>query len=297
MATCAVALDLDAIDSHVIDMYQKLMKSSVGQDSVYIKAKETIVQILEDANITGDQKGQILSQVIGSMVSTVTAQALGGAADLAKYGREMPYQLAKICAEIELIGVQKEVALLEKEKVAAEVLRIQAETNKTLAEIELVNAQKDAIIVDKNLKTIQGWLAQAQMYRDYGMTLTGLNIANPLIGDGNFQVRGTKEAEARHIAANAYATYAGSWRQNGNVVPVVNTSGTMTAATADTSGLTYWQAQVAERQKQGFDDDHNYKVFKSAIDSWSVAFSAAGTDAGITIPTLISATAIDGMSK
>ena len=107
--TSTVTIDLD-----VIEKYNALVKESIGGDSVYIRAKETLESFLQDSEMTEVEKANTLSDMLGNMVTGLTNQSMNTALAMAKDDREAPYMLTKIKADSMMIDEQRD-------KVAAEV--------------------------------------------------------------------------------------------------------------------------------------------------------------------------------
>lgn len=252
MATCTVKLDLNEIDDKVVEYYKLLMETSTGQESVYLKAKETLNSILDDAGITGREKADILSKTIANMVNGISAQSMQSAIDLAKDNRNAEYELGKVCADIELSSAQKD-------KIVADTADTEMSTK---------------------FKTAQGWLVQAQLYRDFGAIPDQLVYTKEDLDNVDYDVDyGTKHESIRLAQGNVYNTYANAFRQSGEVSLAYKTNGDLDAATAgDTTGLTYWQTQVAERQYQGFDDNMRQHVANSSASMISMLLSTEAAD-------------------
>jgi len=254
MAITYNPVTLTDIDNQVVELYQKLMSASTSKDSVYLKAKETVTQILNDAGLDARERAQILSQTIGSMVNGITAQSLQAAIDLAKDDRDSEYLLTKLREDTKLVTAQ--IAKVEKDIEDAEAA--------------------------KNLKIGQGWLLQGQMYRDYGAVPDNLVYANNELADIDYDASyGTKYESIRQAQAGTYNTYAGSYRANGYVSLPLNADGTLASGVAgDSEGLVHAQTNVAIRQERGFDDNMRQHVANSSSSMISLLLSteASGID-------------------
>jgi hypothetical protein len=261
MATCSNKLDLTSIDDRVVTLYQKLMTASSGKDSLYIKAKETLNAILDEAGITGREKSEVLASTVTGIVSGLSAQTLQAAIDLAKDERDAEYILAKLCADTAFTEAQKD-------KIVADTADTEANTN---------------------LKIANGWLIQAQLHRDYGVVPSNLTSYSKemLINNDYDEDYGTKWENIRLTQANINSTYAGSFRQNG-LVNIQTTAagyldtdavtGTSGITTEGKEGLTYWQTRVAERQEQGFEDNKRQHVANSSATMISMLLSTEEAD-------------------
>jgi hypothetical protein len=99
----------------VIAKYNALVKESLGGDSIYIRAKETLQDLVTDGAIDDAQKAKIISEVLGSAVNSITSSSMSAALDWSKAEKdlelkklEMDQQLQIMSKEIELKTSQKD---------------------------------------------------------------------------------------------------------------------------------------------------------------------------------------------
>jgi hypothetical protein len=238
----------------IIDTYQKLMVASTGQDSIYIKAKETLQDIYDTTSgLSDNQRAVLLGQGIIDLAKEMTNSAMQMALKIDTENRDAAYALTKIKEDTRM-------------------------TTASIAKIE-----KDIEMADKNLfiGTVTGWKAQAEVYRDFGIQAWEMTEATKVIPETAYTDYGTKVETLKKAKVDTYATYANSYRQNGVVNYTTNIAdGSFNAVTADTDGLTYWQKEVAKRQKAGFDDNQRQHVVNSSASMISMLLSteASGID-------------------
>lgn len=122
MATISISTDFD-----VEDKFQTLMKHSLDGESVYIRAKETLKEMFDSYSMTEAQRADILSNVVGSAVNSITTAAMNAAVQWAS--AEKDFALGKLKAEVELDILAAEQALKN-----AQVEKV--ETDNRLAKIE-----------------------------------------------------------------------------------------------------------------------------------------------------------------
>lgn len=238
----------------ITDTYKKLMAASTGEDSIYIRTKETLNDIYATTTgLTDSQRALMIGQTLSDLAKSITDNAMQMALKIETEKRDAPYALTKI----------------------------KEDTRRITAEIAKV--EKDIEIADKNLwlTTVAGWKAQAEMYRDYGVqTWNQLDTTKVLTSDAYVDY-GTKVETLKKAKVDTYATYANSYRQNGKVNYTTNvTDGSFSTVTSDNHGLTYWQTTVAARQVQGFDDNQRQHVVNSSASMISMLLSteASGID-------------------
>lgn len=235
-------------DIDIIETYKKLMEASTGQGSAYLRAKETLVDMYKSMSLTDKAKADSIAQTISSIAVNITNQSMEMAYKLETGKRDAVYTLTKLKEDTRLITAQI-----------------------AKAESEIATAA-----VDKELKVMAGWKSQGELYRDYGVSAWNYTTQQTILPIGAYTSYGTKVETIKMSQANVYNGYATAYRQNGIVLPIIDpTTGWLTnSTTGDTSGLTYWQAQVAERQKQGFDDNTRQHVANSSATMVSMLLSS-----------------------
>ena len=235
-------------DIDITETYKKLMEASVGQNSAYLRAKETLVDLYKSTALTDKAKADIIAQTISSIATNITNQAMEMAYKLETGKRDAVYALTKLKEDTRLTTAQ-------------------------VAKIEADIANADA---DKDLKVMTGWKAQAELYRDYGVSSWNYALLPTILPTGAYSSYGIKVETIKMSQANVYNGYATAYRQNGVVLPSIDsTTGWLTnQTTGDTTGLSYWQTQVAERQKKGFDDNMRQHIANSSATMVSMLLSS-----------------------
>ena len=124
----------------VIEKQKELAASLMGEDSIYIRMKETLVDLLEKGEIKGTERARVISETLAQMAVNTTNTSLSTA--LAWQAQE------------------KELAL-KKEELEAKLDILQKEIDK---------AEEDARLAKENVK-----LAQAKRIREYGVATFDLD--------------------------------------------------------------------------------------------------------------------------
>ena len=233
----------------IVDKYKKLMAASTARGSLYIKAKETMLEYFESelCELSEREKSELLVKLVGDMAIQMTQAAMSTALKVAEVDLLSGYTAAKMKADT--LQVQEQVDLI-----AAQNLKVGSDIDNTDAE---------AVV-----RVISGWKAQSDLFRDNGIDTKLWDTSITAI-QGTHLDYGTKFTQTNQLEAGTYATYAKSYRDSGIVdytltegsenevyngnggklVTVVNNVDTATA------GLTVAQTKVAIRQEQGFDDN------------------------------------------
>jgi hypothetical protein len=203
---------------------------------------------VEKGQLDEREKAALVAKHITELAQSMTAQTLSAAVQVAKENRDAKYTLTKL----------------------------REDTKLTTAQTQKLLADTDKTVIDNKLGIMAIKKAQAELYRDYGVNVSQLTTAveNLLIAS-NFDEAGTKYESIKMAQANVYNGYATAYRQNGLVSIVTDTKGYVTTGTtADTTGINYWQAKVAERQEMGFDDNMRQHVANSSATMVSMLLSS-----------------------
>ena len=235
-------------DLDVKSVFNELMQASTERGSMYLRAKETIIDYVEKGQLDEREKAALVAKHITELAQSMTTQTLQAAVQVAKENRDAKYTLTKL----------------------------REDTKLTTAQTQKLLADTDKTDIDTKLGIMAVKKAQAELYRDYGVNVRQLTTAveNLLIAS-NFDEAGTKYESIKMAQANVYNGYATAYRQNGLVSIVTDNKGYVTTGTtADTIGINYWQAKVAERQEQGFDDNMRQHVANSSATMVSMLLSS-----------------------
>lgn len=95
MATITITSDLD-----VNDKYESLVKQSLSGTSAYIRAKETIQDLVDSGAIDEAQKAEVISNIVGGMINNITSSSMSTALQWASAEKDIA--LKKLELEIQL---------------------------------------------------------------------------------------------------------------------------------------------------------------------------------------------------
>ena len=128
MATILIETDLD-----VISKQRQLVDEALGPDSIYIRMKETLLDLLNDGSIKGTDKAKVVGETIAQMSASITANVMNTGLAWAEAEKKLALQKAEL---------EKQLDILEQQG-------------------KLTENQVAATLADKQLK-------QAQLLRMYG---------------------------------------------------------------------------------------------------------------------------------
>lgn len=118
MATILIDTTLD-----VVEKQKELAAALMGEDSIYIRMKETLVDLLEKGEIKGTDRAKVVSETIAQMAVNLTNTSLSTA--LAWQAQEKELALKKEELEVRLDVLQKEVDKAEEDaRLAKESVRL-----------------------------------------------------------------------------------------------------------------------------------------------------------------------------
>ena len=262
MATILIETDLD-----VIKKQRQLVEEALGPDSIYIRMKETLLDLLNDGSIKGTDKAKVVGETIAQMSASITANVMSTGLAWAEAEKRLALQKEELEKQLDIL-VQ----------------------NKLLAENQVADS-----LAGRQLK-------QAQLLRNYGtpskdsdgnVTLLAnegkeyVTIQNIEADTANKEVQGevltaTKEqnwAQTHKIVADTYINHGVfTWTNLGaNGLTGVNKTSTNYVTLSDL------QKQVSKEQARGY-------VYNAWANAASAGASMLGTLAGAELESIPSTT-------
>jgi hypothetical protein len=224
------------------------MIASTNEDSIYIKAKESMLDYLNDSDLSSREKAQMLSDLISKLALEISSSALNGAIKIAMENQQNDYTIGKMHEDI-LMSMQ------QRDKIATDIEKMEIE--KDIAETNKIHA------------SIQNWDLQSKLYRNEGIDTRGLDplVNTYLPSTINFDMRGISYFEESVKRTEGLSTLSQMVRNYGvmnfefdeygaQLTGVTQIQGDNTDANDSTwNGLVRQQYNVAKRQETGFDDN------------------------------------------
>ena len=200
MATISLTNELD-----ILTKYQELMKESLGSDSVYIRAKETIQELTQEGDMTNTDKAKIISEVVSSLSGSLSNACMSTALNWANAEKDIALKKLQLEKELDILDKDKLIKEAQLDKTRQENIAIQAQTIKTygtptvvdglvtsiaddgkisyetsLLQQERVNKEKDAKILDSKLN--ESYVAIHKVVADTVTNYGAWNYSNSTIG-------------------------------------------------------------------------------------------------------------------
>ena len=71
MATILIETDLD-----VVSKQRQLVEEALGPDSVYIRMKETLIDLIDNSELKGTDRAKVVGDTIAQMSASITANVM-----------------------------------------------------------------------------------------------------------------------------------------------------------------------------------------------------------------------------
>ena len=258
MATILIETDLD-----VVSKQRLLVEEALGPDSVYIRMKETLIDLIDNSELKGTDRAKVVGDTIAQMSASITANVMNTGLQWAEAEKRLALQKAEM---------ERQLDILDQNKL-------------------LIANQVIASLADRQLK-------QAQLRREYGTptldsngNVTGLadegkeytSIQNIVADTANKALQGSvlvaqKEstyAQTHKIVADTYVNH-GVFSWTGlSATGISNVSKNNTGYVT----LSDLQKQVSKEQARGY-------VYNAWSNAASAGASMLGTLAGAEIESI-----------
>jgi len=236
MSTCNAPTNLFQAESSKLDVSEKyiqLMTDSLSEDSLYIRAKDTLKVIFDDIQITEKEKAELVLSYITQFSTSISSVAMQTAVTWTKEERDGAYTLAKSKADTE-------VAYANFELIKSQICKTDKETELTCAKI----TSETAGSIREN--------GRVASYKEDGCSVSSL------------QDEGTGYQQEQQIVADTYTRFADAYRKSG-VVAVSGEGRDRKGVSGDEAGLTWQQEQNHERLRISYEDSkRNHAANSSA---------------------------------
>lgn len=197
MATITITNELD-----VADKYDTLVRQSLDGNSVYIRAKETIDDLVSSGAIDESQKAEIISNIVGGIINNITSSSMSTALSWAQSEKDVALKKLELAKTLDILD---EDILLKQGQVdqvnsATRLAKVESkrvygtavfdsngnitsldETGKVARELLLVDAQVDKTEEEIALLTQKVAESQAAVHKI---------VADTYVNYGNYQYSG-----------------------------------------------------------------------------------------------------------
>lgn len=253
MATVSVTTDLD-----VLGKYNKLIDESLDGNSIYVRSKETLEELLQDGGLTSSDKASVISSVLGGLNSSVVTSAMSTA--LNWVAQEKDLAMRKLELEVQL-------DILEQDKLLREAQVDKAEAESIATQASNIRANGVATVVDGKVASLDQ---------------TGLQYINTEIAkeklvmapqETALMTSRVKEANAgiNKIVADTYTNYG---QFGGYTITDSGVTGVTDTTPVGHKTITKSQLDIASEQAKGY-----------TYNAWANAASSSASMIGVLLST------------
>lgn len=251
MATITVSSDLD-----VVTKYNALVKQSLGVDSAYIRAKETIQELMEDGAIDEAQKAEIISSIVGGVINNINSSSLSAAISWVNAEKEIEFKKLELAKQLDIMDQD----ILTKEAQTAQIL-----SATRLAKVESKRVYGTAVFDSLgNITTIDN---TGKVAKDIELLETSISKATSEVGLVDQKVK-ESQAAVHKIIADTYVNY-GNYSYSGLGDGGITT---VTANHGSYKTLSDTQQDIAVEQAKGY-----------AYNAWANALTGSASMLGTAI--------------
>ena len=239
MATISISSDLD-----VLSKYDSLITQSLGGESVYIRAKETIEDLAVAGDLSDADKAKVISEVISSLNSALVSTSMSTALSWAQAEKAIALQKLELAPQLDI---------LEQDKLLKEAQADQVYNSIRLAKVESRRMYGVAAFVDNNIVSLSD---EGKVYTDMQLT----DAQRTKVGAETTLTEQKMEesyAAVHKIVADTYVNY-GSYTYTGLGVTGLPT---ITANHGSFTTLSDMQKGIAEEQARGY----TYNAWANAL--------------------------------
>ena len=160
MATIIMDTSLD-----VIDKYKELVEEMTSEGSLYIKMKETLIDLLDAGEIKGPDRARVVADTISQMSASLSGQAITNALQWTAQEKELYLKKAELELRLDILAnevlkSEKDVEVSEETKRLAQAKRIREYGNATLDLDGNVTSLSDSGLIYQQQKLVEKQIEQ-----------------------------------------------------------------------------------------------------------------------------------------
>lgn len=149
----------------VVDKYRELVEEITSEGSLYIKMKETLLDLLDSGDIKGPDKAKVIAETIAQMSASLSGQAMQNALQWTAQEKELYLKKAELEVRLEALAaetlkIQQDVEVSEEAKRMAQAKRIREYGNATLDINGNITSLSDSGLVWQQQKLVEKQIEQ-----------------------------------------------------------------------------------------------------------------------------------------
>ena len=102
MATILIETDLD-----VVSKQRQLVEEALGPDSVYIRMKETLIDLIDKSEIKGTDRAKVVADTIAQMSASITANVMNTGLQWAEAEKKLALQKTEMERQLDILDQNK----------------------------------------------------------------------------------------------------------------------------------------------------------------------------------------------
>jgi hypothetical protein len=244
----------------VLNKYTALLKESLGSESVYIRAKETIEDLAREGDLPDSEKAKMIAEVVGGLSGSLANASMSAALQWASSEKELAFKKIQLEKELDILDSDKKLKDVQIEKVKTEDVATQA---------QMIRTYGTPTVDANNLVTLLS--DSGKIHED--IQLVRANVIK--VGKEN-NVLDSKLKES-HVAI--HKVVADTYRNYGTYTYSITDQGvTEVTGTSNNVTLSDLQQVIAEEQSKGY----AYNAWaNAATSSASFLATALSSDLGL----------------
>jgi len=248
MATIAIGNTID-----VIGKYSALIAESLGTDSVYIRTKETLTELVSRGDLSSADKAKVISDVMSNINNSLVNASINTALNWAKEEKDNEFKKKEFEYQLDVLEQQKLMEIAKISQVRAEVLSATATSRR-------VNG---IATVDSNGFVI-GLSNEGKLYNE--IQLVSQQVLNAQ------EEQKVLQGRVRESRASVYKIVADTAANFGDVTYTLTDAGCDATINIIPGTLAYEQMQIAKQQAKGY-----------AYNAWANAVNSAASTIGMLV--------------
>lgn len=125
MATITVTNELD-----VAEKYETLVKQSLAGNSAYIRAKETIQDLVDSGAIDEAQKAEVISSIVGGVINNITSSSMSTAMSWASAEKEIALKKLELAKQLDILDQDYIIKQVQTEQVLSQTRLAKVESKR-----------------------------------------------------------------------------------------------------------------------------------------------------------------------
>ena len=246
MATISISTDLDVIAKHT-----ELMQESLGADSVYIRLKETLADLLIQGDLTAAEQAKIISDTLVAATNSLTSSAMSTALSWSKAEKDYAYKELELQRELDILDSEVLLRAAQVHKMDADVIETESRSLRTYGQATIVSGHVAALNdTGKVYQDIQ--LIKEQVTK----TIKEEAVLTSKLKES--------EASVHKLVADTYINF-------GSLTYTLSDAGLQNVTVnSSNTPLSHLQANIAEEQAKGY-----------AYNAWSNALTGTSSTVGM----------------